>query len=247
MLWRVVALAVVLCSFGGCGGSPSNPLEKLQRELDLFPQYAVILADMREDGWGFFANYHHLYRIVYMENNSKESTPILPVSKSLYQKYQPCLGMTILSRDKDGVVSDVPQPPAYQFVGDPRLGQWKTDESGQQVWQWIGSYLILSSILDMVDGRHRIRYHDWSEYRTSMERRKPYFGPRDAAGKTTYGTGGMWTEKKFPSFFERQRARMAAQKANFGQRVAENMGRTKVSTFRTRTTGGSFGGRSGGK
>jgi len=237
----------------GCGGSTPNPLEKLKRELAPFPEYSVILVDMREDGL-LFTNYYHLYRIMYLDRDLKEGEPVLrekvtpwyPVSKSFYEKYRPCLGMTILAKEKDGTINDTPQPPAYQFVGDPRFGQWKTDEKGNQVWEWLGKYYVISRIMDVLGG-HTIYYGDWRDYRTSMERRKPYFGPRDASGNSTFGTSGKWTEKKFPTFFERQQARMAAKKAGFEQRVSQSMGKTKVSTFSTRTSGGSFGGRVGGK
>lgn len=238
----------------GCSGSSPDPLEKLKKELSPYPEYSVILVDMREEGL-IFSNYYHLYRIVYLDRDLKEGEPILrekvtswyPVSKSLYDKYRPCLGMTILAKEKDGTVSDVPQPPAYQFVGDTRFGQWKTDEKGNQVWEWLGKYYVISSILDLLGDHRRIYYGDWQDYRTSMQRRKPYFGPRDGSGSPTFGTGGTWTQKKFPTFFERQQARMEAKKAGFEHRVSQNLGKTRTSTFTTRTSGGSFGGRSGGK
>jgi hypothetical protein len=244
-------LGVLLVS---CGTSPPDPLEKLKKELNAYPEYSVILVDMREEGL-LFSNYYHLYRILYLDRDLKEGEPVLrekispwyAVSKAFYDKYRDCLGMTILAKEKDGTIVDVPQPPAYQFIGDTRFGQWKTDEKGNQVWEWLGKYYVISTILDLLGGHRTIYYGDWHDYRTSMQRRKPYFGPKDESGKPTYGTSGSWTQKKFPTFFERQQARMAAKKSSFEQRVAQSMGKTRTSTFTTRTTGGSFGGRSGGK
>ncbi|MEJ5300665.1 MAG: hypothetical protein WHS38_06725 [Thermodesulforhabdaceae bacterium] len=250
----ICCLSFAVVILVSCGGSSPDPLEKLKRQLDPYPEYSVILVDMREDGF-LFTNYYHLYRIIYLDRELKEGEPILrekvtpwyPVSKALYEKYRPCLGMTILAKEKDGTINDTPQPPAYQFVGDTRFGQWKTDEKGNQIWEWIGKYYVISTIMDILGRGHTIRYDDWRDYRTSVGRKKPYFGPRDETGSPTFGTGGKWTEKKYPTFFERQQARMSAKKAGFEQRVSQSMGKTKVSTFTTRTTSGSFGGRIGGK
>ena len=44
--WTVwIGLALVV---GGCVAG--DPLERLQGELDRYPEYSVILADMREEG-----------------------------------------------------------------------------------------------------------------------------------------------------------------------------------------------------
>ncbi len=242
----------------GCGSSSPDPLERLKKELDTYPEYSVILADMREEGFGFFTTYQHLYHIVFVKNNSKDEPSVgerftgwYQVSKEIYEKYKPCLGMAILSKDKDGNVSDVPQPPGYQFVGDPRFGRWTTDSSGNQVWEWLGKYFVIASLIeaveDIVEGHYKVRYRDWEEYRTSMSKRKPYFGPKDDSGKPTFGSFGKWTERKYPTFFERQWERIESKKSTFSERVAENMGKTRVSTFRSRTSsGGFFGGLGGG-
>ena len=42
--WTGLSLVVAGCTAG-------NPLEPLQRELDRFAEYSVILADMREGGY----------------------------------------------------------------------------------------------------------------------------------------------------------------------------------------------------
>ena len=52
-----VGLSLLLA---GCAAR--NPLERLQRELDRYPEYSVILADMREEGT-FLTDYSHQYRV----------------------------------------------------------------------------------------------------------------------------------------------------------------------------------------
>ena len=152
--------------------------------------------------------------------------------------------MTILSKKK-GVVSDVPQPPGYQFVGDPRFGRWVTDRSGNRVWEWFGKYLVLSALIEatgnITEGllrRRRIRYDDWHTYTIYTSRGRPYYGPRDIHGRPTYGTRGTFTRKKYGSFFERQRARMASKKSSFERKVASRVGRTRTSRV---SRGGFFG------
>ena len=49
--WTGLSLVVVGCGVG-------NPLERLQRTLDSYPEYSVILADMREEGT-FSTDYWH--------------------------------------------------------------------------------------------------------------------------------------------------------------------------------------------
>ncbi len=245
----------VLCIFllFGCGSSSSNPLEKLKRAYNKYPEYSVILSDMREEGL-FFKDYYHLYQVIYLENNPRDPkspivherlTPWYQVDEKLYNKYKSCLGMTILAKKKDGTISDVPQPPAYQFVGDPRFGRWVTDQSGHRVWEWFGRYLVLSALIeatgDIAEGllkRRRVRYEDWHTYTIYTSRGRPYYGPRDIHGRPTYGTTGTFTRRKYDSFFERQKARMGSKKSAFERKVASRIGRTRASRV---SRGGFFG------
>lgn len=228
-----------------CGGTSSSPLEKLKKIYDRYPEFSIILADMREEGL-FFKDYFHLYHVVYLQPDPKDPgkpivherlTPWYRVGEKIYNKYRSCLGMTVLAKKKDGTISDVPQPPAYQFVGDPRFGRWVTDQSGNKMWEWFGRYLVLSALIeatgDITEGllkrRHRVRYDDWYNYTVYTRRGRPYYGPRDYQGRPTYGTSGTITQKKYgDSFFARQRARMSAKKSAFHRKVASRYGRSRA-------------------
>ncbi|SFM43437.1 hypothetical protein [Thermodesulforhabdus norvegica] len=246
---KFAVLSIVLVFLlAACGEGPTSTLEKLKKELDRYPEFSVILADMKDEGL-FFKEYYHLYHIVYLENNPdnperpkvfQKVSPWYRVDEVLYYKYRPCLGMTILSKKKDGTISDVPEPPGYQFVGDTRFGRWVTDPSGHRIWEWFAGYLILSTLAETtgeiveeaIKSRHRIRYEDWSTYTVYSKRGRPYYGPRDPQGRPTYGTRGSYTQTKYgDSFFKRQQARMAARKSSFEQKVTSRYGRTRSSAF----------------
>lgn len=236
----------VLCFLWSCGGGGA-PLDGLRRQLDRYPEYSVILEDMRSTGL-FFHDYFHRYRLLWLAGTSKENTPVMEqkltdwvkVDQSLYDQYQDALGMAVLTKGKDGSISKTPQPPGFQFVGDPRFGQWKTDDQGQQVWMWVAGAMVMSELLDEVGDaferrRPRIRYQDWQDYRRETSRGTPYYGRRDASsGRPWFGTKGTVTEKRNPSFFERQQARMAERTATFGQKVESRLGRSRVSSSHSR-------------
>ena len=66
-------LSGLLLAFFISACAPSSPLERLNRELSQFPEYSIILEDMKEEG-NFFKDYFHRYKIAYgkKSGNSKE-------------------------------------------------------------------------------------------------------------------------------------------------------------------------------
>ncbi|WP_139796621.1 hypothetical protein [Desulfacinum hydrothermale] len=228
----------------GCGTSGSV-LDKLVRELDRFPEYSIILEDMRRDD-GFFPDYQHRYRLLWVKPGGTEKdgaalgervTGWYTVDKKTYDKYRSCLGMTIVAKNKDGRVDRTPQPPGYQYVGDQRFGRWRTDQRGNRFWEWYGKYMFFRTIFGGLGGYGYgpIRYDDWTSYRTTVSRRVPYYGRRTSDGRPAFGTGGVVTRKTHRTFFERQQQRMAARKGSFAQKVKSRMGRSRASGFRSRS------------
>lgn len=258
--WIVLAsLILVLAGCGGGGGGQS--LEQLRSKLDQYPEYSVILADMNSKGL-FVHDYFHRYVIVTLERKKDEpeekpvvkqnATNWVHVNKETYDKYKQSLGMTILAKRQDGTIDKVPQPPGYQFIGDQRFGRWEKDNSGNQVWSWLATSLVMSHVLDRMGGAFGsrgapppINYRDYEDYRSSTSRGQPYFGRKDSQGRTEYGTQGTATEKSNPGFFERQQARMAERKDSFAGKVESRMGRSAPpSSSSPRSSGSSFGSRS---
>ncbi len=239
---RPVFLAVLLVTLVGCGGGGGGQtLDQLQAKLDKIPEYSVILADMNSKGL-FTQDYFHRYAVMTVERkkDQPEAQPTVKqnmtnwirVDKETYEKYKPSLGMTILAKRQDGTIDKVPQPPAYQYVGDSRFGRWEKDSQGDQAWKWIATAALLSQLFDQVGatsgprGGPSVHYRDYEDYRSSSSRGVPYYGRRDSQGRTEFGTQGTVTQKSNPGFFERQQARMAERKESFAGKVESRMGRS---------------------
>lgn len=224
---RVAALfgPLVVLATVGCDTTP--PLDRLQVELEQYPEYSVTLQDMREDG------YYHQYGVVIGEPQSSSDDLVFrdsildwqEVGRNSYDQYREHLGMVILSKGPDGVVDRNQHPPGYQQVGNERYGQWRNDGGGRSFWEFYGQYALLSH---MVGGFGRPIYrNDWGGYQSARGRGQTYYGP---GGE--YGSNGSVTRQTNPNFFRRQQARQAASSRSFGDRV------------RSRTSGGTrFGGK----
>ncbi len=211
-----VVLAPVLLGAAAC--ATETPLERLQREIEPYPEYSVTLQDMREEG------YYHQYGVVIGQPEAGSEDLVYrdsildwqQVGRRTYERYQPHLGMVILSKGSDGIVDQNQHPPGYQQVGNERYGQWRDDGGGRSFWVFYGQYALLSH---MIGGFSRPIYrNDWNGYRDARSSGRTYYGPGGA-----YGTNGSVTRQTNPDFFRRQQARQSAQSRSFGQRVNSRM------------------------
>ena len=206
------ALVAALFAVVGCGPS-ETPLERLEQQLDQYPEYSVTLQDMRADG------YYHQYGVAIGEPQAGSEDLVYrdsildfqKVGRRTYERYQPHLGMVILSKGSDGIDRNQ-HPPGYQQVGNERYGRWRTDSSGQSFWVFAAQYALLSH---MIGGFNRPIYrNDWNGYRDARGRGQTYYGAGGA-----YGTNGSVTRQTNPNFFRRQQTRQAARSRSFSQRV----------------------------
>ena len=232
--WLLMAATLVLIA--GCAGR--SPLEQLQRDLSKYPEYSIILEDMKEEG-NFFKDYFHRYKIVFAEATGipdsliyrSEITDWNQVDKREYRKYANFLGMVIASKSREGIVSEAQYPPGYQYVGDPRYGTWRRDERGNSFWEFYGKFAFFSHMFGMF-GRPIYRT-DYEGYRSYRSRGQPYFGKN-----REYGTNGTYTKQTNKSFFERRMARENARKARFSERVKNRVRRSRMSSVRRRSSRG---------
>ncbi len=215
IVWIGLSLVVVGCVAG-------DPLERLQGELDRYPEYSVILADMREEGT-FSTEYWHQYRVTTGESEEGSDDLVYAenirdlerVDRGTFARYQPYLGMVILSKGTDGNVDHDQHPPGYQYVGNERYGQWRGDGRGGSFWEFYGRYALISH---MIGGFGRPIYrNDWNSYRDFRGRGRPYFG------SGTYGTNGTVTRQSNPNFFRRQESRQRVRTQGFADRVRGRM------------------------
>jgi len=214
-----------------------SPLDRLKAQLAKYPEYSVMLEDMKEEG-NFFKDYFHRYKIVYgtpVENSDSlvyenYLTDWEKVSKKEYQKYWNYLGMVILSKTKDGGVTQTAYPPGYQYVGNPRYGHWRQDSHGSSFWEFYGKFAFFNAMFNMF-GRPVYR-NDWDTFSRYRSNRQPYFGRN-----RQYGTAGKYTQRTNKSFFQRRQQREAARKAKFSDRVKRRVKRSRMSGVRSRSGG----------
>jgi hypothetical protein len=191
---------------------------------------------MKEEGI-FFSDYYHKYKIIRGEKIEGDSlayyteiTDWQKVPEKEFAQYDQYLGMALASKSAEGNISDTPQPPGYQYVGDPRYGQWQTDANGNSFWEWYGKFALMSHLLGMFTSP--IYRNDWNTYRQYQNGGRPYYGPNGE-----YGTGGTYTQKTNPTFFQRRQMQEQARKQSFSSKVQERTRRSNMSSVRKRSGG----------
>ena len=228
---ELLALAGLGLLVMGC--DPPNPLDRLLAELRPYPEFSILLEDMKESGT-FSTDYFHRYKVVIGEKTAgsedlsfrDELGDWERVPKSVYAKYEPYLGMVILSKEAEGPLQEAVHPPGYQYVGDSRYGQWRTDNSGNSFWEFYGKYALLSHVFGSFN--RPIYRSDWDGYTTYRRSNRPYFGPNQE-----FGTRGTHTQKSHPSFFERQKVKQQRSRQSFSQKVQERASRNRRSSMST--------------
>jgi hypothetical protein len=211
-------LAGLILLIFGCTKPPS-PLNDLIRSLKEEPTYSIILDDMQTEG-NFVRSYQHKYQVV--ADEFETTTDWQKVDKKTYARYEPYLGMTIMSK-QDGKLDSTAGPAGYEYVGNEKYGRWQTDSSGRSFWVFYGQYRLLS---DLFGGRPIYR-SDYSTYTSYRSQGRPYFGSGNQ-----YGTTGSVTKKQRPNFY----ARKMNKSASFGNKVNKRIGRTRTSS-RSRSRG----------
>ena len=220
-------LLACLVFMAGCGGSKVDiPINKLKTKLIDVPTYSIILEDMKEDG-NFVKTYYHKYRIVKPDDGA-ETTDWLQVPESYFNKNASFLGMTLLAK-KDGVFDEQAKPPGYQYVGDQRYGQWRSDGHGGSFWEFYGKYRLMT---DFFGGWYRPVYQtDYNAYTTFRKKKVPYYGLNNQ-----YGSSGTIVKKTKPNFYSRYESKQKAKTASFTDKVSSRIGRTRTSV-RSSSTG----------
>jgi len=234
--WLLAGLAGALLA-AACSG-PGDPVADMIRDLERYPEYSLIVDDLRVES-GFFPEYYMRFEVVTASGKRLASgdtlvydhrqTDWLQVPEQVFARYENYLGMVVAARTLDGQRTGPGQahPPGYQYVGNPRYGRW--DSGG--FWQFYGQYAFLRTML----GGWDIGRADYGNYRRSQERGRPYYGPvKD--GKATFGTRGTATRAARPTFYQRYKQRMAAGGRGFTSRTAANRTRRSTSSWGRRTS-----------
>lgn len=223
-----VLIAIALLS--AC--QPHDPVLRLQKKLDRFPEYAIILNDMRSEG-NFFTDYFHQYKIIAnKDRDAAAHEQVLSdwqrVSPSFYRQHADNLGMVLAAKTIGGEQSSVPQPPGYQYIGNQQYGRW-VERDGTSFWEFYGKYALISSVFGMM---HSPFYrHDYDVFRDRHRRNLPYYGKRNGK-RNEFGSHGTETRKRHANFFQRRQQRTAMRRQAFSRRVSTRATRSHHSGFR---------------
>ncbi|KAA3662117.1 MAG: hypothetical protein DWQ10_03140 [Calditrichaeota bacterium] len=198
---------------------------------------------MQEDG-NFFKDYYHRYKtVVGQKENDSDSLVFtsdigewVEVSKKEYQNYYNYLGMVLASKSASGKVQNDKYPPGYQYVGNQRYGNWRTDSHGNSFWEWYGKYAMMSTVFGMFN--RPVYRNDWNSYNDFRRRGEPYYGNGSFYGSrgTMYGTSGNVTQKTKPNFYQRRAVRQSARNASFSNKVKNRVRRSNMSGVRSRSS-----------
>lgn len=215
-------LLIAVFGFYGCG-SDELPINAIQKELKNVPHYSVILDDMKEEG-NFFKEYLHQYKIVQPDLSWKKAWVEVP--EEYYRNTSSLLGMALFGKKEDEII-DTACPPAYQYVGDTRYGNWRPDSAGNMFWAFNRGTPLFDE-LD-IDLHLPVYKKSYSAYKKSKSKKIPFFGLSNQ-----YGTNGSFTKKMKPDFFARRSAKQSIKKSSFASKVSNRIGRTKTN-FRGRS------------
>jgi hypothetical protein len=208
---RVRFALLILALTSACGRVP-DPVQKVARDLERYPEYAIVVEDLKMEE-AFFPDYFLRLRLTTAAGQrvagrdtlvfEERVTDWLEVKEDIFARYENYLGMVIASKSRDGKRTTPRQahPAGYQYVGNSQYGQW----GGGGFWQFYGQYAFMSSML----GGHRIGRGDYGDYQRNRERGRPHYGPV-SNGRQTFGTAGTQTQKTKPSFYQRHRQRTAS-------------------------------------
>ena len=141
-----ILLSLALVFVVGCS-APTSPVDELQAQLKTAPEYSIILEDMREEGT-FFPAYYHKYKVI--QGDQTWSTDLRQVSEEFYRRNENFLGMTLASKI-EGEKSTTPHPAGYNYVGNEKYGQWKSDNRGNSFWEFYGKYALMRDLFGSPD------------------------------------------------------------------------------------------------
>ena len=213
---------------GGCGRS-SDPVGKLIRDLERYPEYSLILHDLRVED-GFWPKYGLQFKVLTASGQrvsqrdtliyDERKTDWVSVAETQYVRYENFVGMVVASKSLNGQRTGSQQayPAGYQYVGNSSYGFW----GNGGFWQFYGQYALMRDLM----GGWNVGRSDWEGYRRNREQGRPYYGPKGSNGQSTFGTRGAQVKKTRPGFYNRQVRRRQA----FSNKVSSRMGQTRSSS-----------------
>lgn len=183
------SIADIVPGFGGMNLRVTRGLESAFKSLNLDP--VAGWPDSRHNAATFYLEsiqlkYFHKY--LREENGETSETGWEAVNASFYEQNLDNLGMAILSKPYGEFEPDLQAaPPGMAYVGNPKYGEWKKDESGNSFWAWYGRYAFFSNLFFFPS--HYYSYGSWNRWRSDYRYKKPYYGDTGTGGYT-FGSRG---------------------------------------------------------
>ena len=136
---------VLLCGIllGGCGRS-SDPVRDLIRDLERYPEYSLILHDLRVED-GFMPDYALQFKVLTASGQrisgrdtlvyEEKKTDWLAVAEADYVRYENFVGMVVASKSLNGQRTGSQQayPAGYQYVEIPPMGFGAAEDFGNSM------------------------------------------------------------------------------------------------------------------
>lgn len=139
---------------------------------------------------GFDAKYYHKYIII--ENGTERETGWEQVNEDFFWDNDENESMEIVSKPLGMYEEEtlkVAAPPGMATVGNPRHGEWKTDEGGRSYWSPFFTGMLVGHLFS--GGGNRYYRGDYDYYRSNHYGRSAYYGRN--ADSPRYGTYGSST------------------------------------------------------
>lgn len=254
--FTIILTLALLGLLSSCGGSRSrswqrNPVDDMVRDLSAEPIFSIILHDMDVQG-NFVKTYLHKYKVVTLDNDSipqVETTGWEEVSEKFFFAHENDMGMEVASKAEDGTVSKISGPAGHaNYVGNPRYGEWRTDNSGNSFWSFYGKYRLMTDIFGW--GSRPIYRNDYYDYRNNYYGRRPYYGNVSSSGNPRYGTNSDYNRRSRPNFFDRRAQKNGFQRSSSRNRTSSTSSnrtsRSRTSRSSSRYSGSSSRSRGGG-
>ena len=161
-------------------------------DIPLRKEWPSSSDDTAELGYALSGEYFHKYLVT--ENDVATETDWQRVDETTFEEHVDDLGMDIVSKPY-GTFEDqkvaAPTPAGLAFVGNPRYGEWRTDDRGTSFWMWYGAYRMFGDLFGVRGSPYYYRRDEWDAWSTRY-RGQPYYG-EDKDRKERYGTGGYVT------------------------------------------------------
>ncbi|MFC1644968.1 hypothetical protein ACFL08_03005 [Patescibacteria group bacterium] len=189
-----VVIGDSLTGFNSAIGASNGAMAKFKKDVaGLDRSYVKILDGMSLDYVNEVPKATLTYLII---EGEKERTETVGVGEAEYLKYEPYLGMALVTKPFGAFMDEVdmtPVPGGMSLIakstlvngvptGSNQYGQWKKDDNGTSFWVFYGQYALLSNLMS-----GPCYYNDWDHYDRHRKsyKNKPYFG-----SKNQYGTNG---------------------------------------------------------